>query len=210
MNSLVPVIAAAVVFIFGYRFYSKLLAQGVFRLGKDYSTPAATHPTAGEYNAANRQLVFGQHLASLAAGTAVVGCIVSLIWGWVPAFLWVVVGTVIAAGTYGLGSLWLSMRYPGLTPPQIAARLLGPAAHTLFALAVFLVLLILNAVCVTLSAHLLATFPSAVLPFWTIVVLAFFLGKFLRGREQIEIIPTSLIALTLPVATRSEDVVSAA
>ncbi|MBI3545067.1 MAG: hypothetical protein HY081_00520, partial [Gammaproteobacteria bacterium] len=44
MNSLVPVIAAAVAFIFGYRFYSKLLAQGVFRLGKDYSTPEASRP----------------------------------------------------------------------------------------------------------------------------------------------------------------------
>ncbi len=197
MNSLIPVIAAIVAFIFGYRFYSKLLAQGIFRLGKDYSTPEAAHPAVGEYNAANRHLVFGQHLASLAPGLAVAACIVSLIWGWVPAFLWVVVGTVVAAGTYGIGSVWMSMRYPGLTPAQIAARLLGPMAYPLFALPIFLVLLILNAVCVTLSAHLLTTFAAAVLPFWIIVGLAFFLGNFLRGREQIEIIPASLITLAL-------------
>lgn len=201
MNSLIPVSAAIVAFIFGYRFYSKLLARGVFRLGKDYSTPEATHPTVGEYNAANRHLVFGQHLASLAPGIAVAACIVSLIWGWVPAFLWVVVGTVVAAGTYGLGSIWMSMRFPGLTPAQIAARLLGSSAHLLYALSIFIVLVILNAVCVSLSAYLFTAFPTAVWSFWFIVIVAFFLGNFLRGREQIEIIPASLIALALSLMT---------
>lgn len=197
MNSLVLLTAAAVAFIFGYRFYSKLLGLGVFRLGKDYSTPVPRRPADGEQGASDRHLIFGHHLASLAAGAAVTGGIVSLIWGWVPAFLWAVVGTVTAAGTYGLGALWLSLRYPGLNPAEIAARLLGPAAHGLFALPAFLLLLIMNAACGTVAAQLLSAFPSAVLPFWIIIVIALLLGNFLRGRDDFEIIPASLIALTL-------------
>jgi len=197
MNSLVLVMIAVVVFAFGYRFYSKLLGLGVFRLGKDYSTPTRDQPAEAEPGVFGRHLIFGQHVASLAAGAAVTGCITSLIWGWVPAFLWAVVGTVVAAGTYGLGALWLSLRYPGRNPAEIAARLLTPRAHELFALVAFLLLLIMNAVCATLAAQLLSAFPASVLPFWIIAAVALLLGNFLRGREDFEIIPATLIALAL-------------
>ncbi len=197
MNSLVLLMIAVVVFAFGYRFYSKLLGLGVFRLGKDYSTPTPDRPAEAEPGVFGRHLIFGHHVASLAAGAAVTGCITSLIWGWVPAFLWAVVGTVVAAGTYGLGALWLSLRYPGRNPAEIAARLLTPRAHELFALVAFLLLLIMNAVCATLAAQLLSAFPTSVLPFWIITAVALLLGNFLRGREDFEIIPATLIALTL-------------
>jgi carbon starvation protein len=108
-----------------------------------------------------------------------------------------VVGTVVAAGTYGLGALWLSLRYPGRNPAEIAARLLGSPAHGLFALVAFLLLLIMNSVCATLAAQLLSAFPASVLPFWIITALALLLGNFLRGREDFEIIPATLIALAL-------------
>ncbi len=197
MNSLFLLLVATVAFVFGYRFYSRLLALGVFRLENNYSIPVQNRPAEDERRTAKRHLIFGHHLASLAAGAAVTGSVVSLIWGWIPAFLWVVVATVTAAGTYGLGSLWLSLRYPGLNPAEIAARLLGTQAHALFALFAFLLLLIMNAACATLAAQLLSGFPQAVLPFWAIVVLAWFLGGFLRGRNNPEIYSTSLIALTL-------------
>jgi carbon starvation protein len=197
MNSLILLIVTGVAFVFGYRFYSKLLALGVFRLGKDYSIPAPERPPEGGHGASNRHLIFGHHLAALAAAAAVAGSLVSLIWGWIPAFLWLVVGTVTAAGTYGLGALWLSLRFPGLNPAEIAARLLGAPAHGLFTLLAFLLVLIMNAACATLAAHLLSAFPSAVLPFGIITVMALILGSFLRGRDDFEIIPASLIALTL-------------
>ena len=197
MNSLVLVMIAVVVFAFGYRFYSKLLGLGVFRLGKDYSTPAPDRPAEPEPGVFGRHLIFGHHVASLAAGAAVTGCITSLIWGWVPAFLWAVVGTVVAAGTYALGALWLSLRYPGRNPAEIAARLLGSPAYGLFSLVAFLLLLIMNAVCATLAAQLLSAFPASVLPFWIITAVALLLGNFLRGREDFEIIPATLIALAL-------------
>ena len=197
MNSLVLLIMVVVVFAFGYRFYSKLLKLGVFRLGEDYSTPSPDRPAEAESGVFGRHLLFGHHVASLAAGAAITGCITSLIWGWVPAFLWAVVGTVVAAGTYGLGALWLSLRYPGRNPAEIAARLLGSPAHGLFALVAFLLLLIMNSACATLAAQLLSAFPASVLPFWIITALALLLGNFLRGRKDFEITPATLIALTL-------------
>jgi carbon starvation protein len=200
MNSLVLVIAAAVAFAFGYRFYSKLLALGVFRPEQDYSTSAPPSPAGEKHATANRHMVFGHHVVSLAAGIAVTGTVVSLIWGWAPAFLWAVVGTVTAAATYGLGALWMATRYPGLDPAQIAARLLGRPAQAILALPIFLLLLLINAICATLAAQTLAGFPSAVLPFWGIALLALFLGNFLYGREDFAMVPATLVALTLSLA----------
>ncbi len=197
MNALFLLLAALVAFVFGYRFYSRLLSLGVFRLEDNYSIPAPDSPPGEDRLRLKRHLIFGHHLASLAAGAAVMGSLMSLIWGWIPAFLWVVVGTVTAAGTYGLGSLWLSLRYPGLNPAEIAARLLGRPAHILFALFAFLLLLIMNAASATLAAQLLSAYPQAVSPFWAIVVLAYVLGGFLRGQENFQFIRASLIALTL-------------
>ncbi|MGE5241008.1 MAG: carbon starvation CstA family protein [Bacteroidota bacterium] len=200
MNSLVLVIAAAVAFAFGYRFYSKLLALGVFRLEEDYSISAPPAPAGEKPATTNRHVVFGHHVAALAGGIAVTGTVISLIWGWAPAFLWAVVGTVTAAGTYGLGALWMATHYPGLDPAQIAARLFGRPAHGIFALPIFLLLLVINAVCATLVAQTLAAFPSAVLPFWGLAVVALFLGNFLHGREDFAVVPATLIALTLSLA----------
>ncbi|MDH3309473.1 MAG: hypothetical protein OEM48_00215 [Gammaproteobacteria bacterium] len=197
MNALFLLLAALVAFVFGYRFYSRLLSLGVFRLENNYSIPTPDSPPREDHLRLKRHLIFGHHLASLAAGAAIMGSVISLLWGWIPAFLWVVVGTVIAAGTYGLGSLWLSLRYPGLNMAEIAASLLGHPAHILFALFAFLLLLILNAACATLAAQLLSAYPQAVLPFWVIVVLAYVLGGYLRGHENFKFIPASLIALTL-------------
>lgn len=196
MNSLFLLLAAAVAFVFGYRFYSKLLTIDVFQHKNNYSIPGTSGTTEEKNPGFKRHLIFGHHLASLAAGVAVTGSMISLAWGWVPAFLWVVVGTVIAAGTYGLGSLWLSLRHPGLNTAEITTRLLG-TSHGLVAIFALLLLFIANAVSVTLAAQLLSGFPRAVSPFWTVVVLAYLLGNFLRGREDFEVIPASLIAVTV-------------
>jgi len=55
----------------------------------------------------------------------------------------------------------------------------------------------MNSVCATLAAQLLSAFPASVLPFWIVTALALPLGNFLRGREDFEIIPATLIALAL-------------
>ena len=197
MNSLLLVVVAVVAFVFGYRFYSRLLSLGIFHSENEYSIRASSAPPDGVQGRFSRHLVFGQHLASLAAAAAVTGGMVSLIWGWIPAFLWVVVATLTAAGTYGLGALWLSLRFPGLNPAEIAARLLGPPAHGVYALLSFLLLLIMNAVSATLAAQLMSAFPSAVLPFWIIVVMALLFGNFLRDREDFAVITASLIAVAV-------------
>lgn len=193
INSAILLITALLVFALGYRFYAKFLAAAVFRLDNNYSPPP---PTAGPAPiAVNRHLVFGHHLAMLATGSTVTGAAVALIWGWVPAFLWVVVGSVIAAGTYGLGGVWLGYRQRGLSPAGLAGRWLGASARSAVFIVGFAVLLLLTALLARLAAQLLALYPQVVLAFGLQFVILWALGRFGGRGETIAAVLAPLLAL---------------
>lgn len=198
MNASFLLIIALLAFTFGYRFYAKLLAFGVFRLNPQYSTPAHSLADDRDYAVADRHLLLGHHVAALAGGTTIMGSIMALIWGWIPALLWLVVGTTLAGGVYGLGSLWLSARYPGVGIVEIAGRYIGPVAQALLAAIALAILLIMNAVAVFLIAELFKVYPGAVLPFWTLVVIALVFGRFIRHHHDgLDLGVATLIALAI-------------
>ncbi len=195
INSVFLLGAAVLVFVLGYRFYAKFLALAVFRLDPAARTPAQ----AGVPDAAPcpRHQLLGHHLAAVAAGTTLAGSAVALVWGWVPAFLWVVMGSVVAAGTYGLAGLWLGVRHGAASPATQAARLLGARLRPPFFALVFILLLLLTALFALGAAQLLDGFPSAVFAFGLQIVLALALGSGLTQRLGLGLLPASAIALAL-------------
>ncbi len=195
MNSLFLLLITVTLFIFGYRFFSKLLSVWVFRLDYNYSTPSQIQAEEIEYTAGNRYLVFGYYIASLGSVATVIGTGVAVIWGWIPAFLWLTVAGTVVAGIYGLSGLWLSLRHPGANAVVVVATLFGNRARDAFSLLIFLPLLLVNAVFAVLTAALLTDFPTAVLPFWLQIPIALGLGLFLHKRAAFEIIPATLMAL---------------
>lgn len=197
MISLFLLIVGAIVLALGYRFYSKLLALWAFGLDVNYSTPARERADAAEFVAASKHIVFGHHFAIVAGATTLAGTGIAVIWGWVPAFLWVVGGTAIAGGTYALGGLWLAVRHGGQAVPDIAAAYLGSRAAALFLALALPLLLLVNAVLVWLAAELLATHPAAVVPFWVQIAIAMGLGIFLHRRAGAALLPASLGALAV-------------
>src|SRR5262245_6658885 len=102
MNAIFLIAAAVIAFAFGYRFYAKLLALEIFRLDKNYSTPTAAAGAARESVPLNRHLLLGHHVATVAGIAVCAGPIVVVAWGWIPAFLWLTIGTAVGAGTYAM------------------------------------------------------------------------------------------------------------
>jgi len=198
INSAILLITAVVVFVLGYRFYAKFLAAAVFRLDNNYSPPpsaAGPPPTA-----VNRHLVFGHHLAMLASGATLTGAAIAVIWGWVPAFLWAVIASVIAAGTYGLGGIWLGIRQRGASPAGLAGLWLGPGARAVVFTLVFVVLLLLTALLARLAAQLLDLYPYVVLAFWAQIAIVLALGRMDTRGPRSEIVVSALLAPLLVLA----------
>lgn len=197
MNALLLLLIAIPVLAFGYRFYAKLLALGVFGLDQNnYSTPARTPAEAYEQVPTPRHFLFGHHSAAL-AGLTVVGVGIALAWGWVPALLWIVAGTAVGAGPQLMGGLWLSLREPGAGPYRLSQSLIGRhAAFVLFVVG-FVLLLGLNLFAGGVAASLLTMYPTAALPLVFMTLVAAGLGFYLHGRRQSALWPASLAALSL-------------
>lgn len=198
MNSLFLVIVTLVAFAFGYRFYAKWLSLDIFQLQNKYSTPAHTRFDDRDHVPAQRYLLLGHHLAAVATGAVFLGPVVAAGWGWIPAFLWLVAGSTVAAGVYALGSYWLVVHYP-LTLPELAHKLIGPWGRYALIILAVPVLLIVAAAGAGLVAALLAAYPTAVLPLAGLAVIAAALGSFLHGRPERMLAPASVAALALTV-----------
>ncbi|MEX0771121.1 MAG: carbon starvation CstA family protein [Balneolaceae bacterium] len=87
-----------ILFAVGYRYYSKFLAEKIYRLNPDYMTPAHRFNDGVDYVPTNRLILWGHHFTSIAGAAPIVGPAIAVYWGWVPAMLWVVLGTLFAAG----------------------------------------------------------------------------------------------------------------
>jgi len=194
MNSLLLLIIAVTAFIFGYRFYSKLLASALFRPGSDYSIATETG-TGGESGASNPYFLLGQHFGLVATAATLSGTALAVYWGWIPAFLWVVVGSTLAAGIYSVGSLWLCRRHPDESVIGIVHHYFPGLFVDAALLLVLIVLTLLSALLLSITTGLLVDYPSAVLPVGIFLLISIPLGIFLRRRPAKMIAPATAISL---------------
>ena len=113
MNSLILAVIGVAMMIGGYLLYSKFLGKKIFQLSPNYKTPAHTMEDGVDFVPTNKYVLWGHHFTSVAGAAPIIGPAVAVIWGWFPAFLWVTIGTVFAAGMHDMGVLWASQRHRG-------------------------------------------------------------------------------------------------
>ena len=177
MNSLVLAIIGIAMMGAGYLLYSKVLGKSIFRLSPNYSTPAHTMEDGVDYVPTNKYVLWGHHFTSVAGAAPIIGPAVAVIWGWVPAFLWVTLGTVFFAGMHDLGALWASQRHKGQSIGTLSGRYIGKRGRNLFLIVIFLLLLMVNAAFAVVISNLLVSTPTAVIPTWGAIVVALLIGQ---------------------------------
>ena len=124
------------------------------------------------------------------------GPAIAVIWGWLPAFLWVVIGTVFAGAVHDFGTLWISTRHKAQSVGSLADTIVGGRARVLFLLIIFFLLLLVNAVFAVVISNLFIANPGAVVPVWGSLVVALVVG-FLIYKKGAHILVTSLSALAV-------------
>jgi carbon starvation protein len=196
MTSILLLVVGLSAFLTGYRVYSRYIAVHVYRLDPDYVTPAHRYEDGIDYVPTNRHVLFGHHFTSVAGAAPIVGPAIAVIWGWLPAFLWVVLGTIFAGAVHDFGALWLSNRHRGRSIGALTGGVIGSRARTLFLLIIFLLLLMVNAVFAVIIANLFIANPGAILPVWLEVPTAIAIGV-LVYRTRAGILVPSLVGLLL-------------
>ena len=177
MNSLLLVIIGLAMMVAGYLLYSRFLGRSVFKLSDAFRTPAHTMEDGVDYVPTNKYVLWGHHFTSVAGAAPIIGPAVAVIWGWLPAFLWVTLGTVFFAGMHDLGALWASQRHKGQSIGTLSGRYIGARGRNLFLVVIFLLLLMVNTAFAVVISNLLIATPSAVIPTWGAIVVAVLIGQ---------------------------------
>lgn len=161
----------------GYVFYSQFIAERIYRLDPNYRTPAHTMRDGVDYVPTNKFVLWGHHFTSVAGAAPIVGPAIAVIWGWGPAFAWVVFGTIFFAGVHDFGALWASARSRGQSVGMLSGRLIGSRGRSLFLVVIFLVLLMVNGAFAAVISNLLVSTPTSVIPVWGAILVALVIGQ---------------------------------
>ena len=196
MNGIWLAAVGLFVFFVGYRYYSRFLAEKVYRLDPRRETPAHQFEDGADFVPTGKYVLWGHHFTSVAGAAPIVGPAIAVYWGWLPAFLWVVGGTVLAAGVHDFGTLVLSVRNEGKSIGSLANRLIGPRAKVLFLFIILILVLMVNAVFAWVIANLFITFPASVLSIFIQIPLAVWIGYYTYKRGGGMLVP-ALVALAV-------------
>ena len=110
MQSLMIVVLGIAGMCFGWFVYSKFIATKIYQLDADFVTPAPEFKDGVDYHPTNRYVLWGHHFTSVAGAAPIVGPAIAVYWGWVPAVLWVIIGTIFFAGVHDFGAIWARHR----------------------------------------------------------------------------------------------------
>ena len=211
MSPLVAVIACFVLYALGYGVYARFLSRRIYRLNPDNVTPSHELTDGVDYVPTNRFVLFGHHFASITGLAPMLGPAVAVIWGWLPAMLWVVFGAIFVGCVHDFGALVVSMRAKGQSIGKVADGVIGPQAKMLFLALIFFGIALAMGVFVYVIAVLFSagadfnaadlasastSFPSAVLPSGALMILAMIMG-YLLYKRRFPLGPTTLVGFLL-------------
>jgi len=181
-------------FILAYRFYGKFISQRIFGINPENITPSHKYEDGVDYLPTKKGILFGHHFTSIAGAAPIIGPAIAVIWGWVPALIWVIVGSIFMGGIHDFSSLIISARNEGKSIGEISGSIVNTRVRTLFLLFIFFTLLIVIAVFALVIAILFETYPQSIFPVWMEIPLAITIG-YLVYKKKKDILVPSLIAL---------------
>jgi carbon starvation protein len=196
MTTLAIALGALVLYLIAYNTYGKWLGQKVFRLSKDVVAPSVELEDGNDYVPTKKGIVFGHHFTSIAGTGPIVGPALAVMWGWLPALLWVLFGSIFIGAVHDFGALVVSMRNKGKTVGDIAGDVITPRVRLLFLLILVIALSIVLAIFGLVIAVVFKLFPQSITPCLIQIPLAVLIGTFVHRKGGNILIP-SIISLGL-------------
>jgi carbon starvation protein len=199
MNAALLAAIVFAAFALGYRFYSGFLSRRIFALAADEPVPARQFEDGVDYVPTPRHVLWGHHYTSIAGAAPIVGPAIAVIWGWLPALLWVCLGTVFMGAVHDFASLVISLRHRGRSIGEIAGQVISPRVRTLFLLIISFLIWIVLAVFAFIIGTLFHSTPSSIFPIWIQMGVAMLLG-WLVYRRGVGIFWPSLVGYAVLLA----------
>lgn len=194
METLLIALLSGLGFIVAYHTYGRWLGRKIFNLSAEAICPSRKLNDGADYVPTPKAVVFGHHFTSIAGTGPIVGPAIAIMWGWLPALLWVLFGSIFIGAVHDFGALVVSLRNNGQTVGDIAGRLLNTRVRLLFLFVLFMALTIVLAIFGLVIASVFRLYPAAIFPCVIQVPIALAIGWWLH-RRGIGLLWPSLLAL---------------
>ena len=199
MNAALLAAITFALFALGYRFYSSFLSRRIFALADDEPVPSREFEDGIDFVPTRRSVLWGHHYTSIAGAAPIVGPAIAVIWGWLPALLWVALGTVFMGAVHDFAALVISLRNRGRSIGEVAGTVIGPRVRTAFLLIISFLIWIVLAVFAFIIGTLFVANPGAIFPINVQILVAIGLG-WLVYRRGVGIFAPSIVGYMVLIA----------
>ena len=196
MSTLLIALGAFVGYLIAYNTYGRWIARRIFVLDPEAVVPSEELRDNVDYCPTRKEVIFGHHFTSIAGTGPIVGPAIAVFWGWLPALIWVIFGSIFIGAVHDFSALVVSLRNRGQTVGEVAGRIIAPRARILFLLILFFALTIVIAIFGLVIASIFKIYPESVLSVWLSLPIAIAIGIWVYKRGGGILVP-SLIALAL-------------
>lgn len=179
VNALWLVTAAACFYMVAYRFYGAFLAARVLSLDPALRTPARRLADGMDFHPTNRWVLFGHHFAAIAGAGPLIGPMLAAQFGYLPGFLWILIGSVLVGAVHDMVILGASVRRNGRSLAQIAKDEIGPVGGLAASLAILFILIVALAGLGLAVVNSLAKSPWGTFTIFLTIPIALFMGLYL-------------------------------
>lgn len=194
------VIASVCIYMIGYRFYSKYIAEKVFELDDNRATPAVINNDGKDFVPTNKVVLFGHHFAAIAGAGPLVGPILAAQMGYMPSMIWLLVGVVLAGAVHDFTVLFISMRRNGRSLGEIIKEEMGKATGTIAMVGILFIMLIIVAILAMVVVNALADSPWGLFTIAMTIPIAVFMGIYMRYLRPGRVGEASVIGFILLLA----------
>jgi carbon starvation protein len=142
MNILFLVLGASILFFVVYKSYGTFLAKKVFEVDDTRITPAVSINDGVDYVPTNPKFLMGQHFSAIAAAGPITGPIIAgILFGWAPALIWIIVGSIFIGGVHDMGSIIASVRHKARSITEVVRENVSSRAWILFMIFIWITLI---------------------------------------------------------------------
>ena len=200
MNSFLLAVVAIAGYLLAYHTYGRFLAKKIFKLNNQHLMPSHELEDGVDFVPTKKHIIFGHHFTTIAGLGPIVGPAIGIIWGWLPAFIWVFFGSIFMGAVHDFSTLVISSRNKGQTLGELTGSIISPNTRYAFQFIMQLLLFVVISVFAMIVGLLFEMYPEAVIPVWMQIPIAVWLGwQIRRGKNDLvwSIIAVILMYITI-------------
>ncbi|OJT26113.1 carbon starvation protein A [Archangium sp. Cb G35] len=197
INATWLVVASVCVYMLGYRFYGRFIADRALKLDPSRATPAQLRNDGLDYVPTDKWVLFGHHFAAIAGAGPLVGPVLAAQMGYLPGTMWILFGVVLAGAVQDFVILFLSIRRDGKSLGDMVRLELGPAAGVVAMIGVLMIMMIILAVLALVVVKALTDSPWGTFTVAMTIPIALLMGVYLRYLRPGRVLEVSILGFVL-------------